>query len=217
MMKNGALFDMDGLIFDTEKLYQETWNEKASEIGVDLSPEFKYQICGTSGDIAFRTVEKYFGVEDGQTLAEEVYRRAADKMVTRLEEKPGTRDIFGLFRDHGVKMAVASSTGIEIVRRNLAMAGIEGFFDAVISGQNLEHGKPAPDIFLLAAKEIGIAPEDCYVFEDSVSGIQAAHAGGMCPVMIPDLLQPSEEIRALCGGIYPTLKEAADAIRRGEI
>ncbi|MBP3876795.1 MAG: HAD family phosphatase [Lachnospiraceae bacterium] len=215
-MKKGALFDMDGLLFDTEKVYQETWNEKAAEIGVSLDPEFKYQICGTSGDAAFQVVEKFYGVDDGRALAEEVYRRVAAKMAVSITEKPGMREILNLFKENGVKMAVASSTEIHAVHSNLQMTGIEPYFDAVISGKELEHGKPAPDIFLLAAEAIGVAPEDCYVFEDSISGIIAGHAAHMCPIMIPDLLQPTEEVKPYCA-VYASLSDAAEAIRKGEI
>ena len=216
-MKKGALFDMDGLLFDTERVFQETWNEKAAEIGVVLDPEFKYQICGTSGDVAFRVVEHFYGVQDGKTLAEEVYDRVSAKMAVSISEKPGMREILDLFKENGVKMAVASSTEYNAVCRILRTAGIESYFDAVISGRDLEHGKPAPDIFLAAAEAIGVPPEDCYVFEDSISGIIAGHAGGMSPIMIPDLLRPTEEVIPLCAGIYSSLTEAAEAIRNGEV
>lgn len=210
---------MDGLLFDTEKFFQETWNEKAAEMGITLDPQFKYRIAGTGGEAAFRAIEEFYGVVDGESLAIEVYDRVAEKVIAAatVPEKPGMREILALFKENGVKMAVASTTEIRVVKKNIERTGIESYFDAVLSGRGLPHGKPAPDIFLLAAEKIGIAPEDCYVFEDSVSGILAAHAGGMTPVMIPDLLQPDEEIRKICAGVYPTLSAAADAIRRGEI
>ena len=121
------------------------------------------------------------------------------------------------FRERGVKLAVASSSARAMVEDNLRRAEILDCFDAVVSGQEVTRGKPAPDIFLLAAERIGCAPEDCYVFEDGVNGARAGVAAGCAAVMIPDLMEPTEDLRAGCAGIYPSLLAARDAIARGEL
>lgn len=201
---------MDGLLFDTEKVFQETWNELAVEItGHRLPPDFKYQICGTSGERSFQVVRQYFGVSDGKSVAYECYGRVRKKLALSVDKKNGCDEILSMFRRRGVKMAVASSSEISQIQSNLRIAGIENYFDAVVSGFNIAHGKPAPDIFLLAAEKLALAPEECYVFEDAVSGIEAGHAAGMSAIMIPDLLQPDDQVKALCTAVFPNLHEAS--------
>ena len=126
-----------------------------------------------------------------------------------MPEKPGLHEILDNFAGKGIKMAVASSSDREQVENNLALTGIRHYFQAVVNGAEVEKGKPNPDIFLLAADRLGLPPESCYVFEDSLSGIRAGHAAGCLPVMIPDLVQPPEEIRSLCFAVYPDLGTAA--------
>ncbi len=211
-MLKGAIFDMDGLLFDTEKVYQETWGELARERGIRLPEDFKYHICGTSGDLAYEVVSKYFHTADGRAIAEECYARVAEKVKTGVDIKKGVVEILGKFKEAGVKCAVASSSSMEVIAGNLARAGISSCFEAVASGPEVMNGKPAPDIFLLAAERLGLPPEECYVFEDAVNGILAADAAGMKPVMVPDLMQPDEKIRKLCIGVFSDLGQAARAL-----
>lgn len=114
-------------------------------------------------------------------------------------------------------MAVASSSPKFQVEKNLVRAGVREYFDAVVSGEEVLHGKPAPDIFLLAAEKIGIDPKDCYVFEDSINGIRAGVAAGSASVMIPDITQPDEEIRSICAAVCGSLLEVVDEIQAGTL
>ena len=116
-----------------------------------------------------------------------------------------------------MKTAVASSSSLEDIRDNLGRLGLLEYFDALVSGHELPsgHEKPAPDIFLLAAERIGCAPEDCYVFEDGVNGCLAGIAAGCATVMIPDLFQPTEELRQNCAGIFESLTRAREAVESG--
>ena len=215
----GAIFDMDGLLFDTEKVFQETWNEIAAERGLELSPHFKYEICGTSGPSAYEVVKRNFCIDDmeeAKEIAFTCYGRVYDKLAVSVDLKPGAEKILRMFRKHGIKTAVASSSSPEQIARNLRLTGFTDLFDAVASGKEVANGKPEPDIFLLAAERIAISPEECYVFEDSLTGIRAGHAAGMKPVMIPDLLQPDEETKALCHAVFETLDEASDRLE-GEL
>ena len=90
-------------------------------------------------------------------------------------------------------------------------------FEVFVGGDKVSKGKPAPDIFLLAAKELNLAPSDCYIFEDSLNGIRAAYSSGGVAIMIPDTVQPTDEIKKICAAIYPNLIEAKLSIERGEI
>ena len=116
-------------------------------------------------------------------------------------------------RENGIRTAVASSSTLKVVRHNLEAAGVIGYFDAITTGDEVVRSKPAPDIFELAARKIGLDPRACVVFEDAFSGIRGAHAAGCGAVLVPDQSQPTEEILAICTA-YPDLGAARDVFRR---
>ena len=212
MKMKGGIFDMDGLLFDTEAIFQSVWQEKARELGRTLDEDFTRRICGSSGPVTQAVVTDYYGVEDPTAFIRDV-----NECVRRIEEtylpmKKGCVEILTGLREAGFKLAVASASRQPMIERNLAFNGIAKYFDEVVSSSQVERGKPEPDVFLYAAERLSLPPEECYVFEDSMNGIRAAYAAKMRPVMIPDLVQPTEEIRALCWGIFPDLSEALSAI-----
>ena len=147
-MLKGAIFDHDGLMFDTEKVWQANWKKEADKLGIELPEEFKKEICGSSGQHMLDIIQKYYHVEDGSDIRARVRQGVADDEKKHLDMKEGLLDILDMFQKHGVKMAVASSSGKEMIETNLKNAHVEQYFDAVVSGQEVEHGKPAPDIFL---------------------------------------------------------------------
>jgi HAD superfamily hydrolase (TIGR01509 family) len=156
-------------------------------------------------------------VEDGSDIAKECRKRVHDDLAENVPEKPGVHEIVEMFSKNGVKLAVASSSPIDMIRRNLTKTDLIGYFDVLVTGQGLEHGKPAPDIFLKAAEELGLDPADCYVFEDAFNGVTAGYAAGCRTIMIPDLQPPTEEIRKQAAGVYENLLAAKEAIENGEI
>lgn len=216
-MLKGAIFDMDGLMFDTEQIWQKNWKLIADEMGVTLAEGFKYNICGTSGALMNSVIEKYYGVEDGSAIAADCKKRVHDDLMEFTPEKPGVHEILEFFRDAGVRIAVASSSSVEQIRRNLQNTNTEEFIEVIVSGSELKRGKPEPDIFLAAAERLGIDPQECYVFEDAFNGVKAGHAAGCCTIMIPDQMQPTEEIRALADAVCGSLVEARDLLASGAL
>lgn len=201
MNYTGAIFDMDGVLFDTERIYQQTWHELAKERGIELGEGFLKAITGTNGERMQRVVETYYQSDDGAAIVEKCMKRMREKLSASVPVKEGVREILGFFRERGVQMAVASSSFPYQIEANLRRAGLRDYFDAVVSGTEMKHGKPAPDIFLCAAERIRCRPEECFVFEDSENGIRAGHAAGCITVMIPDLIEPSDAIRPYCSWI----------------
>ena len=216
-MLKGAIFDMDGLMFDTEQIWQKNWKLIADEMGVTLAEDFKYNICGTSGALMNSVIEKYYGVEDGSAIAADCKKRVHDDLMEFTPEKPGVHEILEFFRDAGVRIAVASSSSVEQIRRNLQNTNTEEFIEVIVSGSELKRGKPEPDIFLAAAERLGIDPQECYVFEDAFNGVKAGHAAGCCTIMIPDQMHPTEEIRALADAVCGSLVEARDLLASGAL
>ncbi len=213
-MLKGAIFDHDGLMFDTEKIWQANWKLVADEMNITLPEEFKKEICGSSGQHMLDVIQKYYHVEDGTSIRDRVRQGVFDDEAKHIDMKEGLLDILEMFQRHGVKMAVASSSQKEMIVRNLKNANVEDYFAVVVSGQEVKHGKPAPDIFLLAAERLGLDAKDCYVFEDAYNGVQAGVASLAKTIMIPDLVQPTDEIKSMVADVCTTLKEASDKIEK---
>lgn len=206
-MKKGAIFDMDGTLFDTERLYARNWLATAEQFGQRPNPDFPHAVAGTNGEGQLKIIHQYYPEVDAQAFMEQCVAKMDRILQDGLPEKPGVREILTFFREHGVKIAVASSNGHSKIEENLRRSGIAHFFDAVASGEDVKHGKPAPDIFLLAAGMLGCVPEECYVFEDSINGARAGIAAGCATFMIPDMVPPTKDLRDGCTGIYTTLWE----------
>lgn len=214
MKWKGAIFDMDGVLFDTERLYQETWGELAAERGICLEDSFLMAISGTNGSGMKRVIKKYYQVSDGTAIIEMCMARMKEKLALHVPVKEGVYEILEYFREIGMRMAVASSSSALQIEANLSKTGIREYFSEIVSGAEVEHGKPYPDIFLLAAKKIGCKPEECLVFEDSENGVKAGHRAGCFTIMIPDLIEPNAEISVLCSKIYMDFLQVREAMKK---
>ena len=199
-----AIFDMDGTIFDTEQIYRRAW----LSAGV---PEPLYRsYIGTP-----RAYIKKLLTENGFD-AEEIYRQkdafTAAETAVHVPVKPGAETCLAFLKEHGIRCAIATSSSVETAQTYLAKSGLAPYFDVVCSGNQVEHGKPAPDVFLYAAELLGTAPEECFVAEDSFNGVRAGHAAGMFTVMIPDLVAPDEEILTLADACLENLAQLPDLL-----
>ena len=208
----GAVFDMDGLMFDTERLWQEEWKKEAEKMGIVLDPVFCKEITGTSGDLMLNIIAKYYNSEDPQRIADAVRCAVEDDLKRELPEKLGLHEILDHLQKKGYHIAVASSSPLDLIRDNLQRVGISGYFEAVCCGQDVKHGKPAPDLFLLAVERLGLKPEECYVFEDAYNGIRAAYAANCHPIMVPDTQAPTAEMEEKADHICRSLIEAIQYI-----
>lgn len=212
----GAIFDMDGLLLDTEKVYQEQWLETAKQFGQKPLLEFAAAVSGTSGEGQRQIIRRWYPEVDAYAFQKDCISTVDSRLDRQCApEKPGAREILEFLRSQGLKTAVASSSSQERIRSNLRQRELEGLFDAVVSGQEAARGKPEPDIFLLAAERIGCPPEACYVFEDSVNGVRAGLAAGCKTVMVPDLVPPPENLSGY--SVCSSLLEAKELIERGTL
>lgn len=214
MKFKGAIFDMDGVLFDTERLYQDTWKELAGERHIILGDSFLMAISGTNGIYMKKVIEKYYHVPDGTAIMEECMERMKKKLEIHVPVKKGVYEILEFFHKLGIHIAVASSSSVLQIEANLSKSGIRNYFSEIVSGAEVEYGKPSPDIFLLAAKKIGCRPEECLVFEDSENGVKAGHSAGCFTVMIPDLIEPNEETKELCSQVYPDFLRVREAMEK---
>ena len=198
-MRNTVIFDMDGTIYDTEKIYKISW----LEAGVPLDLYFSF--IGTSRvHIRNLLTENGFDPDEVFEKRGQVVER---ELAKGIEIKPGAVEALTWLKENGWTSLIATSSKAEVAYRYLKETGMEDFFSDVVSGNQLERGKPAPDVFLMAARQAGRTPDECVVVEDSFNGVRAGHAAGMYTVMVPDLAQPADEMRATADIILPTLGE----------
>ena len=204
-----VIFDMDGVIFDTERLCLEGWQQVAERHAIpDVESTLRRCIGVTPAVTRSIFLERYgadFPMDAYMTELRAFFQRHLD---TGLPVMAGAREILEFLRDKGIPTAIASSTPTHMVRSELAGVGLLSLFRETVGGDMAERSKPAPDIFLAAAAALDAYPADCFVIEDSYNGIRAAHAAGMRPLMVPDQLEPTEEIRALAEAVLPSLYEA---------
>ena len=209
-MITAVVFDMDGVLFDTERLCQTCWLKLAEEDDIPNMLEV-YALCiGVNAQTTERIVYENYGKDFPY---EEYCRRTSAMYNQYIEEngvpvKNGVRETLAALSAAGLKIAVASSTRREKVLRHLENAGIAQYFEAVIGGDTVTHSKPHPEIFLTACEALGVAPERAIAVEDSHNGIRAAHAAGMAPVMVPDLLPVTEEMRKLSAYVAEDMNDA---------
>ncbi len=208
-----VVFDMDGVIFDSERAVLAVWQELAAELGLGEIEAVFRRCIGTNKARTREILGETFPALDFAVFDTETRRRFQAKWGGgRLPVKPGAAELLGALRERGVPLALASSTDSAVVRQELDEAGLLGYFDAVIGGDQVHVSKPNPEIFLLAARALGTAPENCFVIEDSFNGIRAARAAGRHGVMVPDLLPPDGEMEQLAEVILPDLAAAEEYI-----
>jgi HAD superfamily hydrolase (TIGR01509 family) len=194
-----VIFDMDGLLFDTETLYQEALVLAAAEGGHEVVQEVFNRTVGLPWVQSRAVLLSHFG----ETFPVDEFQEAWVRHFwiiaeTRLELKPGALELLDALDQLALLCAIATSSSQRTVERHLAAHGLLGRFNEIVGHGDYEKGKPAPDPFLRAAERLGVEPQFCLALEDSHNGVRSASAAGMMTVMVPDLLPPTDEIRALC-------------------
>lgn len=208
-MIKAILFDMDGLMFDTETLATEAFIYSGKQNSVDITPEETHKVLGFTKEKIYNFFEEYFnGMADGRKIVSDHYKYMDKILFTEGPKKMYyVEELLQYLVDKNYKIAVASSSDLNIIKNNLEKTNLVKYIDVVASGEEVKNGKPAPDIFLLAASRLEVLPKECIVLEDSKSGILAAKAAGMKPIMIPDIYNPEKEFKKIPYKIIDNLSE----------
>lgn len=191
-----VIFDMDGVLIDSERLYMRFWKEACLILGHTMSDEQAMSLRSNSPETAVPKFEAWFGKEVDYNRVRDLRRQlmAAYIDANGVNLKAGAAEILPFLKEKNIRIALATASPIKRAVYYLAPHGLFDQFDAVISGTNVTKGKPAPDIYLLAAKELHLSPAECMAIEDSPAGIRSAHSAGCVTVMVPDLTPPENDI-----------------------
>lgn len=211
-MIKAVIFDMDGLIFDTEKLLVKYWCQAANEFGFDMKTEHALGIRSLARKFAIPHLQGIFG-EDFDYV--KIRSRRMELMAAHLAEhgletKAGIRELLDYLHRHNIPAAIATATDLERTRDYLTRAGLFEHFDRIVCATMVESGKPKPDIYIYAAQQLGFKPQECLALEDSPNGVRSASSAGCITVMVPDLTQPDEEISGL---IYAKANSLSDVTK----
>lgn len=213
-MIDAALFDMDGLMFDTQRIYDEMWGGACKKFGVPLKEGLVENTRGTIGENMYAVIQHYYGSSvDPRLLWNENKRLTYASLKNYVPKRPGLDELLNWLAAHNIPTAIASSSEKEIVQRNIRMARVDTFFSVVISGDMIKHSKPNPEIFLLAANYLGVDPACTLVLEDSPNGIKAGHDGGFITVMVPDAVRPTPELLGIADACCKDLIEVRDLLQ----
>ena len=212
------VFDMDGVIFDSERAVIESWKIVAPQYGITDIEEHCFEAIGRNSEVTRKLfVERY-----GDKLPYDEMKAKKGELIWKMFEekkvalKPGVRELLSYLKAHGYKVALASSTSHAMVTKELTIVELIDYFDELVCGNMVSRSKPEPDIFLEACRRIGEEPADCIAVEDSFNGIRSASSAGLYTIMVPDLLAPDEEIRSLCDAVYESLNGVLGWIREDE-
>lgn len=202
------IFDMDGVLLDTEPLYKKAMHQACADLGYDMPEELHNAQIGIPGDVGLQMTQDYFGPDFPADLYTD-YTRKTMKILTAKDVplKPGVIELLFELNTRNIPCAVATSTARPTAPERLKRAGILNKFNAIVTRSDITNGKPHPEPFLTAAERIGVDPTTCVALEDSHNGIRSAHGAGMMAIMVPDLLKPTPEIEALCHAVMPSLHD----------
>lgn len=194
-----VVFDMDGTLLDTELVFKEIVWDVTRGLGFEMTTDVHGRMVGSSHEATNRLLVEAYGVAFPYEMFDAECRRLMKaRMAQSVPVKAGVPEFLSELKARRIPMAVATSSRSPHALTHLGTAGLLDMFQAIVTRDDVSLPKPHPEPYLTAARHLGVVPESCLAIEDSHSGVKAAHAAGMQTVMVPDLVPPTDEIRALC-------------------
>lgn len=211
-----VIFDMDGVLFDTETLYEQSALEAARALGFEMTRAFFRSTIGSPWPVVRVRLIEHFGpdlaIDELHAVSRRIFRELIDN---RLLLKPGVLELLDLLDERGLRRAIATSSSRATVEHHLGTHKLTGRFHHIVAHGDYERHKPDPEPYLKAAHGLAVSSHACLALEDSHHGVRSASSAGMMTVMVPDLLPPTDEIRALCLDVVPDLHEVHRLIADG--
>ena len=210
-----VIFDMDGVIFDSERIIIELWEDFGEKNNMPHMHDVTIRCVGLNDKATEEVFKEVYGDDYDYRRFQKIISKQYHEMADggKLPMMIGVREILDYLKDNGYKIALASSTRTEVVTNQLKAANIYDYFDKVVCGDTVTHSKPHPEIFLKAADQLGVDITKVYIIEDSFNGIRAAHAAKAMPIMVPDMIEPDDEMREKSFKILNNLLEVIDFLK----
>ena len=210
----GVVFDVDGVLFNTERLMHQIWHEVGAEMGWPQPGRDYLEFVGNGRSAIFEKMLAFYGPEFPK---EAFLTTCSQTLQDRVEQfgvplKPGVQEILDFLKEQNIPIAIATSTAMRRTGKRMELTGLSPYFSAMITGDQVTHGKPDPEIYLLACKALGTDPSRTLAVEDSRNGILSATAAGMPTVMIPDMIPPTPELEALLWNRFDSLSDLQNAL-----
>ena len=215
MKKTAVIFDMDGVIFDTERVNMEGFIEVYDKYGYKMTEDIYFTLIGRDRPSIIKSLHEIYGQEFPD---KEIFKECDAKLKTAIDlgkvpVKDGALEIFKYLRDNNYKMALATSSHKEKLEMQLKIHNLEEVFDEIVCADDVVRSKPDPSIFLAAARKLKVKPEQCIVIEDSPAGIEAAHNANMMSTHVEDLVKPNDKIKEYSEKQFKSLNEAREFIK----
>ncbi len=213
---HAVVFDMDGVLLDSETLYRKFAFQTARELGFTIPEKLHLATIGLTGAAGEELIRAELGEHFPYEEFDHVWRgRVAAAMMEHVPLKPGVHELLGTLQGLDIPAAIATSSNHGAAHHHLSRADIIAHFDVLVTGDDVDNSKPHPEPFLLAAERLEVEPENCLALEDSYNGIRAAFAAGMQAVMVPDLLPPTDEMKRIASAIVPDLHAIRNRFEAG--
>ena len=212
----GVVFDVDGVLFNTERLMHQIWHEVGAEMGWPQPGQDYLEFVGNGRSVIFEKMLAFYGPEFPK---EAFLTTCSQTLQDRVEQfgvplKPGVREILDFLKEQNIPIAIATSTAMRRTGKRMELTGLAPILNAMLTGDQVTHGKPDPEIYLLACKALGTDPSRTLAVEDSRNGILSATAAGMPTVMIPDMIPPTPELEVLLWNRFDSLPDLQNALER---
>jgi HAD superfamily hydrolase (TIGR01509 family) len=205
---SAVILDMDGTLHDTEAVYHAALKQAVATVGFAVTDEFCHSLIGIPALECDVMLREHLGPHFPSADCDRHYRQYRDQALNAgIPLKVGAVELVNALAHGRLKRAVATSASRHAADLHLGRSGLRDKFQVIVTRDDVAHGKPFPDVFLRAAELLDVLPAECLAVEDSMNGVRAAHAAGMMPVMVPDMLQPTREIAALCVRVVADLHE----------
>ena len=209
-----VLFDMDGVIFDTESIYLDIWTKVFQSYGYIMTKDVYISVMGRGRKNVIKTFVDLYGE---YLPIIQMYKDKDEELMQVIDKgqvpmKVGVKEILTFLKENGYKVALATSAKRERAIKQLKMANIKELFDCIVCGDEVINAKPNPEIFLKAAEELSVKPENCIVIEDSPAGIKSAYNANMIGIHVEDLKKADEEILKYCHKSFKNLIDIKEYI-----
>ncbi len=209
-----VIFDLDGTLIDTEKIYKQVWPKAIADMGHVMTEEQYLSLRSLGRPFSPMTMKSWYGEDFDYDEARRIRKGYFNEYVTKhgIQRKTGAIELLEYLKNKGITRAIATATDLDRATQYMDMTGLTGYFDKIISATMVKEGKPSPYVYEYACEQLGLTPDDCIAVEDAPNGIKSAYRAGLRVIMVPDQSGPDEELEPMLMACVDSLNEICELI-----